>query len=296
MLADRCTVLMEGELEVDAQGLVTRWLHRGGADASPFWGLNIPPRRIIKLIGLPFSTAWIPVTGHDVNKLEASCQASLVSDGILFCIDCDTKPRASARTSVLDITGDSQAPRVSSTSQTTIASLKAAITNACAWEDSSMSSAGSDISSDWSESKELNNFGRAATVERGVQMCVVPRSRAHAEDMWVMNVSGSGMWNYYPLEEACVFARECLAWWLPKCSTPVNSKQVLQDRIETGSLGRSRGTRSGKGGLGDIVFNEEDAEMTSSRIEVNSGNEEHTGDGGLLGDLGAISEERHERN
>mmetsp|Transcript_42134 Transcript_42134/g.78040 ORF Transcript_42134/g.78040 Transcript_42134/m.78040 type:complete len:287 (+) Transcript_42134:1-861(+) len=286
MLADRCTVLMEGELEVDAQGLVTRWLHRGGADASPFWGLNIPPRRIIKLIGLPFSTAWIPVTGHDVNKLEASCQASLVSDGILFCIDCDTKPRASARTSVLDITGDSQAPRVSSTSQTTIASLKAAITNACAWEDSSMSSAGSDISSDWSESKELNNFGRAATVERGVQMCVVPRCRIHAEDMWIVNVSGLGMWKNSPLKEAFVSAREYLAaCQLPKCFTNLSLKQV--PRAEPHRTGSSR---SNKWGIGDIAGNEIGMELNSSEIEVSNGNNKHIGDGHTEF-LGAIAEE-----
>jgi len=295
MLADRCTVLMEGELEVDGHGLVTRWLHRDGVDTSPFGELSIPRRWDVKLAGLPFSTAWIPVSTLDINKLEASCQASLISEGILSHIDLGTQQRAPAHASVLDISGISQASRVASTSQASIASLKAAMTNACVWEDSSMSSTASDTS-DGSISYGLNPFGRAAMIGRGVQVCVVPRSCNHAEGMWIVNVSGSGMWNYYPLEEACVFARECLAWWLPKCSTPVNSKQVLQDRIETGSLGRSRGTRSGKGGLGDIVFNEEDAEMTSSRIEVNSGNEEHTGDGGLLGDLGAISEERHERN
>jgi len=293
MLAERCTVLMEGELEVDAQGLVTRWLHRGGADASPFWGLNIPPRRIIKLIGLPFSTAWIPVTGHDVNKLEASCQASLVSDGILFCIDCDTKPRASARTSVLDITGDSQAPRVSSTSQTTIASLKAAITNACAWEDSSMSSAGSDISSDWSESKELNNFGRAATVERGVQMCVVPRCRIHAEDMWIVNVSGSGMWDQSPLQEAYFSVRGYLASFRsPKCPTKFRSRQIRSAGSHgTGSLGGSRGTRSGKWRLSDTANNERATELNGLGVfEGSNENDRHTEEG-PVGILESIAEE-----
>jgi len=251
---------------VDAQGLVTRWLHRDGVDVSPFGELNIPPRWVIKLVGLPFSTAWTPVTALDVNKLEASCQASLISDGILFHIYCGTMQRTPAHTSVVDITGVSQTPRVASTSQATIAFLKASITNAYIWEDSSMASSGSDMSSDSSES-----INRAATVVQGVQMCVVPRSRAHAEDMWVMNVSGSGMWKKSPLQEAFISARECLASsWSPKCPTFFRSSPVYPaGSHRTGSSSTSRGKRSGKWRLGDAINKEVGAELDG--LEISTG-------------------------
>jgi len=277
MLSERHTVLMEGELEVDAQGLVTRWLHRDGVDASPFGELKIPPRWVIKLVGLPFTTAWIPVTALDVNKLEASCQASLISDGIFFHIYCGTMQRTPVHTSVVDITGVSQAPRVASASQATIAFLKASITNAYIWEDSSMASARSDMSSDSSES-----IDRAATVVQGVQMCVVPRSRAHDEDMWIMNVSGSGMWDKSPLQEAFISARECLALsWSPKCPTLFRSSQVYPaGSHRTGSSSTSHGKRSGKWELGDAVNNEGGAELDGLEISKdNDGNDRHTGEG-----------------
>jgi len=292
-LAEKRTVLMEGELEVNAQGLVTRWLHRGGVDTSPSLELDIPPRWVAKQTGLPLFTAWIPVSAFDISKLEASCQASLISDSILFHFDCGTQQGTSAHTSVLDISGISQTPRVASASQADIASLKAAVTNACVWKDSSMSSAASDTSSNRSESMDI--FDRAATVVRGVQMCAVPKSRAHVEDMWIVNLSGSGMWKYHPLEDLCVSAREFLAsCWLPKVPTNIFSKQDHPAGWHrTGSSGGSRGTRSGEGGIGNIADNEEDAEMNSSGIEDSSGDEKLTEDR-PMGSLRAIYEERPE--
>jgi len=265
---------------VDAQGLVTRWLHKGVVDTSPYWELDIPPRWVVKLAGLPFSMAWVPVSALDISKLEASCQASLISDGILFQIDCGTKQRTPAHISVVNISGVSQTPRVTSASQANIASLKAAITNAYAWEDSSMAIAGSDISSDRFEFVDT-------TVGQEVLVCVVPWSCSHAEDMvWIVNVSGLGMWKNSPLKEAFVSAREYLAaCQLPKCFTNLSLKQV--PRAEPHRTGSSR---SNKWGIGDIAGNEIGMELNSSEIEVSNGNNKHIGDGHTEF-LGAIAEE-----
>jgi len=251
---------------VDAQGLVTRWLHKGVVDTSPYWELDIPPRWVVKLAGLPFSMAWVPVSALDISKLEASCQASLISDGILFQIDCGTQQRTPTDTSALNISGVSQTPRVASTSQAAIASLKAVITKAYTWEDKSIASAGSDIG-------------------RGVLACVVPRSCAHAEDMWIVNISGLGMWDN-PLKKIYVSAREYLAsCWLPKCFTNNVSKQVHR----AGSH-RTGSSRSIKRGLDVIAGNEGDVELDSSEIEDSNGNTNHIGDGNE-GLLGIIAEE-----
>jgi len=265
---------------VDAQGLVTRWLHKGVVDTSPYWELDIPPRWVVKLAGLPFSMAWVPVSALDISKLEASCQASLISDGILFQIDCGTKQRTPAHISVVNISGVSQTPRVTSASQANIASLKAAITNAYAWEDSSMAIAGSDISSDRFEFVDT-------TVGQEVLVCVVPWSCSHAEDMvWIVNVSGLGMWKNSPLKEAFVSAREYLA----SCRLPICLTNLRWKQVHRAGPHRTGSSRSYKWGLGDIAGNEGGMELNSSEIEDSKGNTKHIGDD-HMGFLGVILEE-----
>jgi len=277
---------------VDAQGLVTRWLHKGVVDTSPYWELDIPPRWVVKLAGLPFSMAWVPVSALDISKLEASCQASLISNGILFHIDCGTQQRTPAHASVLDISGISQTLKVVSTSQANIASLKAAITNACVWEDSGMPSTASDTSSDRTESMAANSL-HAAMIGRGVQVCTVPRSCNYAEDMWIVNVSGSGMWDQSPLQEAYFSVRGYLASFRsPKCPTKFRSRQIRSAGSHgTGSLGGSRGTRSGKWRLSDTANNERATELNGLGVfEGSNENDRHTEEG-PVGILESIAEE-----
>jgi len=123
-------------------------------------------------------------------------------------------------------------------------------------------------------------------------VCVVPRSCAHAEDMWIVNVRGLGLWNNSPLKEAYVSAREYLAsCWLPKCSKDVRFMESHPaGSHRRGSSGGSRGTRSNNRGLHDTADNDGDVELKSSEIEHSHENSKHIGDGNMAL-LGVIAEE-----
>ena len=75
MLANGDMVLMAGEIELDAQGKLTRWLNKSG--------LYMPPRWALGQSGLPFSYAWLFVSSAEVDAMEIERRDCLVEEGAL---------------------------------------------------------------------------------------------------------------------------------------------------------------------------------------------------------------------
>jgi len=73
LAADRL-VLMAGEIEVDAEGKLTRWLNKSG--------FYMPPRLCVGQSGLPFSTAWLYVA--DAEAISFTFLSALASPDFLL--------------------------------------------------------------------------------------------------------------------------------------------------------------------------------------------------------------------
>jgi hypothetical protein len=78
LLANFSQVLMAGEIEVDDEGKLTRWLNKSG--------LYMPPRFMIGQAGLPFELAWVYMSHEDVMALGDETREKLIDSGSLINI------------------------------------------------------------------------------------------------------------------------------------------------------------------------------------------------------------------
>jgi hypothetical protein len=75
LLANFSQVLMAGEVEVNEEGILTRWLNKSG--------LYMPPRFVIGQAGLPFEYAWMYLSQSEVSAMEPSKKNALIEYGCL---------------------------------------------------------------------------------------------------------------------------------------------------------------------------------------------------------------------
>jgi hypothetical protein len=87
LLARSNMVLMAGEVEVNAQGLVARWLIER---ESP-----MPPRWAVRQLGLLLSKAWLFVDCGEVEAMPPDHRAALLAQGDLSCLSRGYVPSTS---------------------------------------------------------------------------------------------------------------------------------------------------------------------------------------------------------
>jgi len=235
LLANRSAVLMEGEVEVDEDGFVTRWLHKSGVNTAPLLGLNMPPRWVVRLLGFPSSATWLTVAGTDVKALAEDFKASLVSKGHLIRLDSSNTQPIIPAPAARFVSSFSAAFATFKTSSTRI--LDVPKTRQVAPQDSFVSdiSSLSAASIDWDDSHASpgGSWGHG-----GVEACVVPGTATHAEEKWIMKVD---VWKTSPLQSAFVSVRDSLASFRLKKSYSSESRSV-RFKVEPEELGSHGGS------------------------------------------------------
>jgi hypothetical protein len=90
MLAGGAHIMMAGEIEVNAEGVLTRWLNKSESYSAP--------KHIIGQAGLPFDLAWLYMSNSDVMAMEKGKRQMLEVSGCLRQLN--TKGTASTTNSI----------------------------------------------------------------------------------------------------------------------------------------------------------------------------------------------------